>query len=88
MPDKYAIFTTKTAGDQTIGAAGLTHVHGEGLDALTTLTLLDGTAIKLSFPVATTSIINYSFQVPHAFRNLIIDATGTGTYSIGYVPTS
>ncbi len=89
MPQqRYAVFTTQTAGDKTFGKVALVAVNVQGLDAATTLTLLDGTAIKFVAPMSTTTVDTFFFGYPVAFQNLIIDATGTGQYSLAIVPTS
>ena len=89
MPNqRYAYFTTQTAGDKTFGKVAVVGVNVQGLDAATTLTLLDGTAIKYVAPMSTTTINHYFFGFPVSFQNLIIDATGTGNYSLAIIPTS
>ncbi len=84
--ERNAIITTKTAADQTIGAAGLTFITAFGSAALSTLTLLDGAAIKWVGQVTTTQSFSLVISPPIAFTNLVADMTGTAGYSLGYIP--
>lgn len=79
--------TTQTAVDGTVGKCLLTAVFGQGLDAATTLTLLDNTAIKFAMLISTTATPSVVFSSPIPFVNLVIDQTGTGNWSVAYIPT-
>ena len=78
--------TTVVSTDATIGRIGFVGINIKGLDAVNTITLLDGTAIKYAFIVPITQSKDVIFSAPVAFENLIVDATGTAPYSITYAP--
>ena len=78
---KSARVSTMTSADSTLGAVTFIALHAIGSAAASTVTVLDGTAIKFVGAVATTA--NYDLLVgPTAFANLIVDLTGTASYSI------
>lgn len=72
--------------DTTVGAASLVSVIAAGSAALSTLTLLDGTAIKIVLPIQITAGAQLTFPFPVNFTNLIADMTGTAGYTIIYQP--
>lgn len=77
--------STLTSADRTLGAVTFIALHAVGSGAASTVTLLDGTAIKFA-PVIAASV-NYDLLTgPVGFGNLIIDLTGTASYSIVYIP--
>lgn len=81
------LISTWTAADATIvSTAGYFYgVIALGSDAASTVTLLDGTAIKFSLPFGTTAGANVILSTPVAFSTSIIaDLTGTGSYSVLY----
>lgn len=85
--DRKAKILTWSATDTTVGACSLTAVNYAGSAAASTLTILDGTAIKLVIPIAITSGGYYVYSPPIAFSNLVTDMTGTAGYSVSFVPS-
>ena len=81
MKLRESYITTMAATDTTIGSATLMGVHAVGSAADSTLTILDGTAIKLQITIATTAETNRAYS-PLGFNNLKTDLTGTGSYSL------
>ena len=86
MKIRSSVVTTMTAGDATIGKCLLVAVNIRGSAAAEEVTALDGTAIKMYFQGAITAGGGQSFSSPIAFNNLVVDATGTGAYSVVYIP--
>ena len=86
MQLRSSVIATQTAGDKTFGSLLLTGIHPVGNATASTMTLLDGTAIKFAILIAVTATPNYSFVYPYAFTNLIVDMTGDANYSIAYIP--
>lgn len=76
---------TWSATDTTVGACGVISIIAAGSAALSTLTLLDGTAIKVVLPVQITAGALITFSQPLAFQNLITDMTGTAGYTVAFV---
>ena len=75
-----------SATDTTVGSALLTAVSIRGSAGAMEVTLLDGTAIKWYVKADITRGENALFTSPLAFSNLVIDVTGTGAYSVAYIP--
>jgi len=86
MQLRSAKVTTMSATDSTVGKCLLVAVSIRGSAGAMETTLLDGTDAKLYFQAAITAAGGASFTSPIAFTNLIIDATGTGAYSVAYLP--
>lgn len=87
MKLRHATITTMTAADATIGRCSLVALHVPGSAGITTVTMLDGTDVKLAPAVGVTANYNFTPAIPIAFDNLIVDVTGTGSYSIVYIPS-
>ena len=91
MPsNRFAIAQSWTAADATLGKVGFLGILAKGSAADSTITILDGTAIKYVLVVGST-LNNVAFTVggpPVAFQNMVVDLTGTASYGISYVPTT
>lgn len=84
--DREAKILTWSATGTTVGAGGLNAVIIQGSAAASTLTIKDGTAIKMVIPIGVTAGISYVFSPSIAFSNLITDMTGTAGYTVAYLP--
>jgi len=86
---KYAVVTTWASADTTVGKVAFVGVLAKGSAADSTITVLDGTDIKfVVFAASTANNITFFPGHPTAFRNLIVDLTGTASFSIVSIPTS
>lgn len=83
--ERNAKILTWSATDTTVGACGIVNIIALGSATASTLTLLDGTAIKIVAPVATTAMVNIAFERPAAFANLITDMTGNASYTVAFI---
>lgn len=86
MKLREAKVSTMTAVDATLGAVSLISIHAVGSAAASTVTIQDGTAIKFAPIVGITAVYDKDLSSPVAFANLVIDLTGTGSYSLTYLP--
>ena len=89
IKQRYATVTTWSATDATLGKVAFIGMLAKGSAADSTLTILNGTDIKFVV-VAGSTINNVTFipSFPTAFSNLVVDITGTASYSIVSIPTS
>lgn len=89
LKERYATVTTWAAADTTVGKVAFIGLQAAGSAADSTITILDGTAIKHVLLVGST-VNNFSFlpSWPVAYRNLVIDITGTASFSIMSIPTT
>ena len=87
--ERYSTVNTWAAADTTIGKAAFVSILAKGSAADSTVTILDGTDIKFIVVVGST-VNNVTFIANHptAFRNMVVDLTGTASYSIVSIPTT
>lgn len=87
--DRNATVSTWGAVDVTLGKVAFTNLLAAGSAADSTITILDGNAIKYVIAVGSTvSNVIFAVSRPVAFQNLIVDLTGTASFSICSVPTT
>ena len=83
---KFAVVTNITNADATLGAMGLTAIVLTGSAVTANITFSDGADAKFVLRNVLTTTLAIAFSTPVAFQNMIVDNSGTGRYSLTFVP--
>lgn len=75
-----------SATSTTVGACGVISIVSLGSAALNSITIQDGTAIKMVIACQITAQGTVGFSQPLSFQNLNTVVTGTPSYTIVFVP--